>query len=416
MGLKTRAGSSYWWAELEGTKGPGKPYNIRVSTKIRHTGATEEQTEQLRRDALYFYQEQMRELTHIKNGWPSIFPAPAEAEKPARLFRDQSAWYLKTVTSKHKGLGPEGSVIRTLDKAFGHLALDQITKTLWQEFEAQRRTVDKVKHGTIARNLAVMRRILASAIPEYLADQPLAEVERPTKAQLKVKAKRTLGADEELAIATALGRIDPEIRDMYLVGLGTLLRRSNIVHLRRSELLVDRLAVETKTGPHEVPIFGPTPLQERAYRVLVARMPADADGFFFPKWHAIFKEEESGQNEGASTMFLRRVKIAVASIGLRWGLRNGGVVWHTMTRASGATRMHRDFGKDLRTVQQIGGWASLDQMMAYLGIDQENLFQAVHFAPSEQLAIPADAEPLGTNCVHSDSETVEMTENVSKIA
>jgi hypothetical protein len=51
------------------------------------------------------------------------------------------------------------------------------------------------------------------------------------------------------------------------------------------------------------------------------------------------------------------------------GLNNHGVVWHTATRASGATRMLRDYGIDVRTVQLIGGWSSLDQMAQYLGID-----------------------------------------------
>ena len=38
------------------------------------------------------------------------------------------------------------------------------------------------------------------------------------------------------------------------------------------------------------------------------------------------------------------------------------MVWHTLTRASGATRLLRDYKKDVRTVQLLGGWSPLDQM------------------------------------------------------
>jgi hypothetical protein len=38
-------------------------------------------------------------------------------------------------------------------------------------------------------------------------------------------------------------------------------------------------------------------------------------------------------------------------------------------RPSGATRLIREYGIDLRTVQLMGPWRSLDQMAEYLGVD-----------------------------------------------
>jgi integrase len=215
-----------------------------------------------------------------------------------------------------------------------------------------------------------MKAVLNTAVGQYLDVNPLASVKRKTD---KVKPKRTLTAAEDRALLKALRAVDEEIADMYVVGVGTLLRQENLLYLKRGEHRGDRLVVHTKTGPHSVPLKGPTPLQRRAAAVLKRRMPKKADGYFFPTWKAKFAPyEDSGHPR---VLFLKKVKRAVKQLeGVPWGLDADGVVWHTMTRASGATRLLRDYKVDVRTVQLIGGWSSLDQMAQYLGIDRDLLF------------------------------------------
>jgi integrase len=132
-----------------------------------------------------------------------------------------------------------------------------------------------------------------------------------------------------------------------------------------------------------VPLNGPTELQRRAARVLRQRLPKDEDGYFFPKWKAKFAPYENSGHP--RVLFLKKVRRAAKLAGLRWGLKNHGIVWHTATRATGATRLMREHKIDLRTIQLLGGWASLDQMAEYLGIDLE-LYGAASTPPPHKRA------------------------------
>ena len=182
---------------------------------------------------------------------------------------------------------------------------------------------------------------------------------------MRVPPKRTMTKAEEVKLLKQIE--DPEIRDLYLVGVGTLLRQMNLVNLRRQEHHGTRLVVDTKTGPHQVPLTGPTVLQTRARMVLQRRMPKTPGGYLFPIWQARF----AGKRDSGNAWFLKIVRRAAKRAGLPWGLKAHGFVWHTLTRASGATRMLTEHRQSIRTVQVIGSWRSLDQMAAYLGVDLE---------------------------------------------
>jgi integrase len=360
MGVVTRKDSPYYWLNLER---PGQRPQ-RISTKIHVDAPTPAKRKENRLLAEAAYHAQMGDLARDR------FDLPIAA--PTRTFGLHALWYQEHHTVHHRGAVREVRILARLRRTFAAVALDALTPRRWQEYVTER-TRDGVSASTIGRELAVMKAILNTAVPEFLEFNPLGSVRRKSP---RVKAKRTVTASEETRLLAALKRIDVELHDLYVVGVGTLLRRENLIYLQRGEHRGDRIVIDTKTGPHQVPLNGPTPLQRRAAKVLAKRMPKAHDGFFFPGWKAKFAPYEDQGHPGV--LFLKKVRRAAKAAGLPWGLANNGIVWHTATRATGATRMLREYQVDVRTVQIIGGWTSLDQMAEYLGIDREGLFGETH--------------------------------------
>lgn len=353
MGLFKRDHSPYWWLWLERSGQPG----IRQSTKIFHTAATPQQTKDNRHLAEQVYHAEMTALARRRYRLPS---------GTARTFKQQAQWYLEHVTPTHRGAEGEAIRIQQLIHAFGSIALGDLGRTRWSEHVKTRTKEDGVSLNTVGNELTVCKLILASAVGEYLDVHPLAGVKRKKE---KLPAKRTITAKEEPRFLKALQREDPELHDLYVVGVGTLLRQENLITLAKPAHRGDRLVLQTKTGPHQVPLTKPSELQKRAAKILKQRMPTSRDGYFFPDWQAHFAAHDSAAH--ARVGFLRSVQRAAAVARIPWGLRAGGIVWHTATRASGATRLLREYQIDVRTVQLMGGWTSLDQMMEYLGLDQD---------------------------------------------
>ena len=346
-----RPNSPYFWIRLEGS-------GERFATKILKKGATGAQTKENRQLAQAAYTALMGDAAR------KVFKLPIT--KAVRTFHQQAEWYAEHHTLHHGGALQEAWKIARLRRFFGTRALGDITPTRWQAYTRERTTTDGVSLSTVGRELAVMKAILNTAVGEQLEVSPLATVKRKTT---KLRAKRTIAAKDEPAFLKALKAIDEELHDLYLVGVGTLLRRETLLYLRRGAHRGDRLVVDTKTGPLQVPLTGPTPLQRRAARVLRRRMPASPDGYFFPRWKGTFAAYEDPGHPGG--LFLKKIRRAAKAAGLPWGLKADGIVWHTATRATGATRMMRQYQVDIRTVQMIGGWSSLDQMAEYLGLDLE---------------------------------------------
>lgn len=340
----------FWWMYLEGTG------RRRESTGIRCDACSPQTRKENEGHAESIYHARMTQLARQRVGLPI---------DTGRTFREQAAWYEEHHTSKRAATSRsrETHILTRLRAHFGARALTEIKPARWTEYETVR-LAEGVSRNTVGRELSVMKQVLVSAVGEHLDVSPLAHVKRRTVA---LPAKYTLTAADERRLLKELH--DDEIRDLYLVGVGTLLRQMNLVTLQRCQHYGARIVVQTKTGPHQVPLTGPTVLQERAATVLRRRMPKTGDGYFFPRWQARFAKGR----DGANAWLLKIVRRAATRAGLRWGLTHHGVVWHTMTRATGATRMLRDYRIDVRTVQLVGGWRSLDQMASYLGVDLSHL-------------------------------------------
>jgi integrase len=342
VGAYIRPDSPYWWLWLEG--------HGREPTKIRHDARSSVQRKALRDQAEAIYHARMVQLERGRAGLPV---------DTGETFASFVTWYAEHRAEKHRSADRTRVILATLSAHFGALALSDIKPARWSEYETARLAAG-VTTTTIGRELATMKSVLNAAVGQHIEVNPLIHVKRKT---VKLPPKRTLTKDDEARLLTELH--DDEIRDLYLVGVGTLLRQVNLIMLRRRDYEADRVVVDTKTGPHQVPLTGPTTLQRRAAMVLKRRLPKTHGGFFFPKWQARFEKDRNGAN----AKFLQGFRRACTRANIPWGLGNRGVVWHTATRASGATRMLREHGIDIRTVQLIGGWSSLDQMAAYLGLD-----------------------------------------------
>jgi hypothetical protein len=210
-----------------------------------------------------------------------------------------------------------------------------------------------------------------------MVDQPGSHVDGVTKAvaahlddlarerlAFRVERKRMVRAGEEAAL---LEHLTGETRDLYLVAVDTLQRQGNVVHLQRRECRAGYLALEdSKTGPYTVA------LSTRAAAIVTARLE-HARPWLFPDWHRRF---EASQPQ-ASVELNRELRAAGRLAGIPVDGEDGRFSWHTATRATGATRMIQR-GVDVRTVQMIGNWRSLDQMMQYLELDATGGHDAVN--------------------------------------
>ncbi|MEY2873473.1 MAG: hypothetical protein RLZZ373_844 [Pseudomonadota bacterium] len=344
MGLFARPDSPFWWCFLEGTR-------RKINTRVPHAALTPEGRKALKAAAESIYHQHMVQLAKARVG--------LETQR-AITFTAYADWYEQHVTAQHKSAESERSTINTLRRFFGPTLLQDIRPALVTEYEAGRVAKGR-KRSTIASEINLLRSIINRAVGEHLTASPLVGL-RVKRA--KSRPKRTVTADEEPALLAALEAVEPELRDLYLVGVGTLLRAENLITLRRHQLRGTTLVVDAKAGPHSVDLTGPTELQTRALGILQARTPTTHDGLFFPVWGAQFTEPDGDPH----SRFLNQVRPAFAAAGLPWGLDRGGLVWHSSTRATGATRMLRDHHIDARTIQLMGPWSSLDQMMGYLGL------------------------------------------------
>lgn len=344
MSLYRRSGSPFWWMLLEGHG------RRRESTGIRADAIAPAVREQHRRHAEDIYHARMLQLARSRVGLPVVSDA---------TFATFSAWYEAHHTAAHRSQERERVILAHLRARFGPRRLTEISPATWAEYDTARRAAG-VTASTVGRELAVMKALLRTAVGVHLEAHPLASVRRHGSV---LPPKRTLTAADEARLLPELR--DAEIRDLYLLGVGTLLRQVNLVTLQRKHWRPPTLVALTKTGPHQVTLTGLTTLQTRAAQVLRRRQPTMHNGYFFPTWAARFLRDR----DGANAKFLQAFRRACARADIPWGLANQGVVWHTATRASGATRMLREHGVDLRTVQLLGGWRSLDQMAAYLGVD-----------------------------------------------
>ena len=324
MGVYVRVGSKFWHVWIDGAPRP------RRNTKIP-IGVTGEQKKKSRALAEQVYHKLMLEAAADTFG--------IARQKPKRSFAQHRAWYSSHVTPMKKSQQQELSHLGQLGEFFDGYELRQINQPLVREWRAH--VSKKLKASTISRYEGLLRHVLNTAIPEYLADHPLRGL-----ANLKPAPNdmRVLTREEEARLMKAL-HSDTD-RALVICALDTLLRLSNVAKLSRAQDHGTYLFSDTKTGALRVPV-------SKRLRKALDALP-DRGRFFFPDYA---EEPYPYRVRDMFTAACKRAKIQT-------GRNSGGVGFHTL-RHTGATRM-LEAGVDVKTVMRLGGWKSLDILERYL--------------------------------------------------
>ena len=350
MGVYIRPESRYFWYWLEGTTPP-----IRRSTKILRTGITPAQAAENEKQAWIVYHDAMANRARQRLDLPD-----ARADV---TLRDWADWYHVHIVPGHTATtrARETAILAHLIRELGALDLRAIDRTTVQEYQATRLAAG-VTSKTVNREVSVLKSLLREAVPRHLAVNPLYGM--PNLKKGRTPRKRMVRAQEERRLLAAL---PPDVRDLYIIAVDTLIRQANAVHLHRRECRPAHLALEdSKTGPYTVP------LSTRVRAILRRRIQART-GYLFPEWHERFLANQGGWSHELNRILRRAARAA----GIATDGSDGRFSWHTATRATGATRMIRA-GVDPRRVQLIGNWQSLDQMAEYLELDLSGGHDAVN--------------------------------------
>ena len=292
----------------------------------------------------------------------TLFPLPSEAALFAYLqaHPDNQVLAVSIATVGNTAGGMTSYLVGRLIPQ-KKLDLRAIDRTTVQEYQATRLAAG-VTSKTVNREVSVLKSLLREAVPRHLAVNPLYGM--PNLKKGRTPRKRMVRAQEERRLLAAL---PPDVRDLYIIAVDTLIRQANAVHLHRRECRPAHLALEdSKTGPYTVP------LSTRVRAILRRRIQART-GYLFPEWHERFLANQGGWSHELNRILRRAARAA----GIATDGSEGRLSWHTATRATGATRMIRA-GVDPRRVQLIGNWQSLDQMAEYLELDLSGGHDAVN--------------------------------------
>lgn len=224
------------------------------------------------------------------------------------------------------------------------------------------RTLPRPTPQTVNREVALLKQMLAAAVPTYLDASPLKGMaDLPTTPPIR----RTMSREEEAAVLEQLSPVD---RAILLCGLDGLIRMGDILDLLKEHDRGDSLAVVDPKNrrPRLVPVSA-------RLRAALDALPASDSKYLFPS------------RRRASTAAARRngvaqaLERACARAGVPYGRAANGLTFHWSTRRTGATRMIRKGGdRVVAVVQQVGGWENPDVLLAiYQEVSAADMRQAV---------------------------------------
>jgi integrase len=194
-----------------------------------------------------------------------------------------------------------------------------------------------------------LKHLLATAVPDYLDASPIAKLPR---LRITSTEAHVLTVAEERRLLKALEH-RPADRALVIAPLDTLMRLGDLLWLKWAQ---DHgtfwTVLNPKTGkPYQVPV-------SRRLREALKGVPRRGEYIF---WHRRQAEHERDWRRAVGHMLERAGKAARPRI--RIGRGREGLTFHAL-RHTGTTRMVAA-GVDLRTIQELGGWSSLRQLVRY---------------------------------------------------
>lgn len=329
MGVVTRTGSRYFWINLE--RGGGLP-PLRESTRIVAQGVAKPILVENRRLAEQVYHARMNDLARQRVGLP--------VQRTRVTFRLYAAWYLEHITPTKRTAAREASAIGHLVAFLGRTPVDLIDQTLVREYLTARRAV--VKPATVNRELDVLKSMLTSAVPKYLASNPLQGMRR---LRAPSAPPRILTHAEERQLLAVL---DPPDQALLIGALDTLLRLADLIGLKWAQDHGAYLSIpDPKTEPYRVPV-------STRLRTALDALERQGDYVF----HHLAIRTGRPRANNATYRFAAACKAA----GVPYG-RPDGMTWHGL-RHTGATRAI-DAGASLRDLMALGGWRDIKSVLRY---------------------------------------------------
>ena len=342
MGVYTRPDSKFYWLTLERPR--RRP--LRTSTRIPVDGGTREQTGINKRLAQEAYAARMADLARQHYELPTT--------RPSITFKEYRDWYEEHYSAQKRNLTRERSMLRQLGRYFDDRALDDFTREDAIEWRTARRR--EVSAGTVNRELALLKHLMGTAVPKYLAENPVA---RLSDLRIKNRDIRTLSREEETRLLAAATE---EEKALIICGLDTLQRLSNVAALKRAQ---DHRTYITVLDPKPGDTYK-VPVSDRL-RTALDTLHKDGPAYF-TTWAELSVESRRNAVIRAFEKLCRAAEIPV-------GKNRGGVSFHTL-RHTGASRMLQA-GTDIETVRRIGGWSNYKELQKYLHPDDQASRDAV---------------------------------------
>lgn len=330
MGVYKRPDSLFWWVLLDG-------YHVRESTRVP-IGRTEAQQKEQRRQAEVYYHRRMAALAEQTR----------EPDREVISYVTLSAWYADHHAAHLRGVTRALSMLRQLGLYFDRFrSIAEITPDDIAEWKTWRKR--QVGPNTVNRELDVLKSLLKSAVPRYLAQSPALELRR---FRVPEAERRVLTPEEE----ERLVRVgSPDDTAWIILGIDTLMRLSNTVFLKWAQVKLDRrviLPLNAKVS-HDV-----VPMSSRLERALRA-LPRDSE-YVFPQF---FNAKKGGQTAAVNRAKRRFAKLCQLAK-VDHGRDVEGVTFHCL-RHTGATRALQR-GASVRTVMKLGGWKDERMVMRYV--------------------------------------------------
>lgn len=348
---------------------PGQP-SLRRSTKIPVAGATPEQTKINKQLAEAVYNAGMGDLARGAHG--------LDEGRPTISFQTFADWYLEHHTEHKRCARTERYVIQMFRAWFGARLLHTIDTAAIAEWRTARRR--KVKATTVNREVDILRHLLRTATPKYLAANPATALARLHGVSARV---RLLTEDEERRILDGGTLLE---RALLLLGLDTLVRLGDLARLRWRDdhgSYVD--IVHPKVAPYRVPVTA-------RLRLALDALPRTS-AYVFPRPRRPARDRPRSA-DGLAKVFRR----LCTRHDVPHGRAEGGVTFHSL-RHTGASRA-LDRGASVRAVQELGGWNSIRQLERY--------------AHPSWAAVQAAADQIGARPMHTpdqaDAQSTEPTE------